>query len=116
VLTAVENSDNVHNVVVCTLCSCYPLAILGLSPAWYKSRAYRAQCLREPRRVQEDFGTYIPAHVSVRVHDSTADLRYIVIPQRPQGTEGWTEVQLLQTVTRDSIIGVRTLDIVPAEA
>jgi nitrile hydratase subunit alpha len=106
-LVAVENTDNVHNVVVCTLCSCYPLSILGLSPPWYKSRSYRARVVRQPRLVLREFGTDISAACSIRVHDSTADMRYIVIPRRPQGTEGWCEEKLMRLVTRDSMIGVR---------
>ena len=106
-LTAVANTADVHNVVVCTLCSCYPLAILGLSPPWYKSRSYRARMVKEPRKVLLEFGTSIGPRRSVRVHDSTADLRYIVIPVRPKGTEDWSEQELQKIVTRDSMIGVR---------
>jgi nitrile hydratase len=106
-LTAVANTESVHNVVVCTLCSCYPLSILGLSPPWYKDRRYRARVVRDPRAVLKEFGTHIPTDVAVRVHDSTADLRYIVIPMRPDGTDGWGEVQLQRLVSRDSMIGVR---------
>ena len=110
VLTAVENTAEIHNLVVCTLCSCYPISLLGLSPPWYKSRAYRAQAVRQPRRLLVDtFGVKIPSSKSIRVHDSTADLRYIVIPERPPGTESWSEQQLQQLVTRDSMIGVATL-------
>jgi len=106
-LTAVFNSSEVHNLVVCTLCSCYPRSILGMSPAWYKCRSYRARAVRAPREVLAEFGMCLPDTVSVRVHDSTADLRYIVIPARPEhGTEGWTEEQLASLVTRDSMIGV----------
>ena len=106
VLTVVENTPNVHNMVVCTLCSCYPLAILGFSPAWYKSRSYRARSVREPRTVLAEFGLEVPATTTVRVHDSTADLRYLVLPARPDGTEGMTEQELVGLVTRDSMIGV----------
>ena len=107
VLTAVENTEDVHNLIVCTLCSCYPLTILGLSPPWYKSRAYRAQAVRKPREMlKSTFGLDIPSNVSIRVHDSTADLRYIVIPKRPKGTESWTEEDLQHIVTRDCLIGV----------
>jgi nitrile hydratase subunit alpha len=106
VLHAVENTSTLHNVIVCTLCSCYPQAILGLSPQWYRSRSYRARCVRDPRSVLKEFGTVIPDGVEVRVHDSTSELRYIVIPQRPPGTEGLTEDQLASLVTRDSMIGV----------
>jgi nitrile hydratase len=106
ILTAVANTEKVHNLVVCTLCSCYPVAVLGMSPAWYKSRAYRARAVREPRKVLEDFGTHVRDDVAIRVHDSTADMRYIVVPQRPEGTEGWSEEQLRSLVTRDSMVGV----------
>ena len=106
-LTVVENTPTTHNVVVCTLCSCYPLSILGLSPPWYKDRRYRSRIVREPRRVlEDDFGTKIDSNVSVRVHDSTADLRYFVLPLRPAGTEHWSEEELRNIVTRDSLIGV----------
>lgn len=107
VLTAVENTPDVHNLVVCTLCSCYPISILGLSPPWYKSRSYRAQAVRRPRTLlRETFGMDLSPEKTIRVHDSTADLRYIVIPERPQGTEGWSESELAKIVTRDSMIGV----------
>ncbi|KAL3136313.1 hypothetical protein ABBQ38_005578 [Trebouxia sp. C0009 RCD-2024] len=106
IFTAVENTDSIHNLIVCTLCSCYPLAILGMSPAWYKSRSYRARAVRDPRGVLKEFGTELRPNVAVRVHDSTADMRYMVLPQRPSGTDGWTEEQLQQLVTRDSMIGV----------
>lgn len=105
-LCVVENSDDVHNMVVCTLCSCYPRPILGIPPAWYKRRDYRARAVREPRAVLQEFGTVLPDHKQVRVHDSNADLRYLVLPQRPAGTEGWTAEQLEKLVTRDSMIGV----------
>lgn len=105
-LVAVENTGEVHNVVVCTLCSCYPRALLGPPPDWYKSRAYRARVVREPRAVLREFGTEIPSGVSVRIHDSTADLRYIVVPGRPKGTEGWSIERLAAIVSRDSMIGV----------
>ena len=108
-LVALENSDNVHNVVVCTLCSCYPRELLGLPPSWYKSKAYRARIVREPRAVLEEFGTHIADHVEMRVRDSTADLRYLVIPQRPEGTQGMGEEELAKLVTRDSMIGVTTV-------
>jgi nitrile hydratase len=104
-LTAVENTPEVHNMVVCTLCSCYPRMLLGLPPAWYKSRAYRSRAVREPRAVLREFGLELPDTVSVRVHDSTADLRYLVLPMRPAGTENYTEAQLAGIVTRDSMIG-----------
>lgn len=109
-LKAVENTDEQHNLVVCTLCSCYPFSILGMSPAWYKSAAYRARAVREPRAVLEEFGVTLPEEVGVRVWDSTAELRYLVIPQRPGGTEGWDEDRLAAIVTRNSMIGTdRTL-------
>ncbi len=101
----VENTPQVHNVIVCTLCSCYPKLLLGIPPAWYKSLAYRSRTVREPRAVLKEFGTEIPDTVEVRVHDSTADLRYFVIPDRPAGTEGWSEDQLAAIVTRDCMIG-----------
>lgn len=102
----VENTDDVHNVIVCTLCSCYPRSVLGVPPAWYKKKAYRARVVVEPRQVLREFGTELPADVEVRVHDSTADLRYIVLPQQPKGTEGWSREQLKALVTRDALIGV----------
>ncbi len=104
-LNIVENTPEAHNMVVCTLCSCYPRMLLGLPPAWYKSRAYRSRAVREPRAVLREFGLELGADVSVRVHDSTADLRYLVLPMRPAGTEGLTESQLAALVTRDSMIG-----------
>jgi nitrile hydratase len=108
-LTVVENTSEVHNMVVCTLCSCYPRMLLGLPPAWYKSRAYRSRAVREPRAVLREFGLELPDTVSVRVHDSTADLRYLVLPMRPAGTEGMTEAALAAIVTRDSMIGTAVL-------
>jgi len=102
----VENTDNVHNVIVCTLCSCYPRWLLGLPPDWYKSRNYRSRVVNEPRAVLKEFGTIIPDDVVVRVHDSTAEMRYLVLPRRPAGTEGWSEEQLAALVTRDAMIGV----------
>lgn len=104
-LQVVENSDTQHNMVVCTLCSCYPFSILGMSPSWYKSAEYRARAVREPRQVLSEFGVSLPDQVAVRVWDSTAELRYLVIPQRPTGTEGWDEDQLAAIVTRNSMIG-----------
>lgn len=104
-LIALENTADVHNVVVCTLCSCYPRNLLGLPPDWYKSRAYRSRAVREPRAVLREFGLVLPAGVSVRVHDSTADMRYVVVPLRPGGTEGWDAKRLAGLVTRDSMIG-----------
>lgn len=105
-LVAVENTPQVHNVIVCTLCSCYPRNLLGLPPDWYKQRAYRARVVREPRKVLAEFGLELPESVTIRVHDSTADMRYIVIPERPEGTEGMSEEALAGLVTRDAMIGV----------
>ncbi|MEK9662711.1 MAG: nitrile hydratase subunit alpha, partial [Alphaproteobacteria bacterium] len=105
-LCVVENTDEVHNMVVCTLCSCYPRPVLGIPPAWYKRRDYRSRAVREPRAVLQEFGTEIPSNKQVRVHDSNADLRYLVLPQRPAGTEGWDAEALARLVTRDSMIGV----------
>ena len=104
-LKAVANTPEVHNIVVCTLCSCYPFSILGMSPAWYKSTEYRARAVREPRAVLTEFGVDLPEDVAVRVWDSTAELRYIVIPERPAGTDGWGEDALAAIVTRNSMIG-----------
>jgi nitrile hydratase len=105
-LVVVENTAQVHNLIVCTLCSCYPRMLLGLPPDWYKSRAYRARAVREPRAVLREFGTELADDVTVRVHDSTADMRYLVLPQRPAGTEAWSEDRLAGLVTRDSMVGV----------
>ncbi|BDE08089.1 nitrile hydratase subunit alpha [Vulcanimicrobium alpinum] len=105
-LVAVENTADVHNVIVCTLCSCYPLALLGPSPYWYKSEAYRSRVVREPRAVLAEFGLRLEPHVEVRVWDSTAELRYLVVPQRPAGTEGLDEDALAALVSRDALIGV----------
>ena len=105
-LIVVENTAELHSLVVCTLCSCYPRAVLGLPPDWYKSRDYRARAVREPRAVLAEFGTVLPAGVAVRVHDSTADMRYLVLPRRPAGSEGLDEPALAALVTRDSMIGV----------
>ncbi len=105
-LVAVENTDKVHNVVVCTLCSCYPRFLLGLPPDWYKSRDYRSRMVKTPREVLREFGTVISDEVIVRVHDSTADMRYLVVPKRPEGTDGWSEQQLASLVSRDAMIGV----------
>lgn len=104
-LIAVENTADMHNMVVCTLCSCYPWDVLGLPPVWYKSAPYRSRVVREPRSVLADFGVTLPASTKIRVWDSTAETRYIVVPQRPAGTEGWSEEQLATRVTRDSMIG-----------
>ena len=105
--TVMENTDDTHNVIVCTLCSCYPRALLGMSPAWYKSGSYRARVVREPRAVLAEFGVDLDDDVAVRVHDSTAELRYMVLPQRPAGTDGWTEAKLAALVTRDALIGTQ---------
>jgi len=105
-LIAVENTPEVHNVIVCTLCSCYPRALLGMPPTWYKSGNYRARVVFEPRAVLKEFGTVLPDHVTVRVHDSNADMRYVVIPMRPEGTGGWNEEQLAKIATRDTLVGV----------
>jgi len=101
----VENTDEVHNVIVCTLCSCYPRAILGRPPDWYKSFAYRSRVVVEPREVLREFGLVVPEDKRVAVHDSSADLRYLVLPQRPEGTEGMGEEELAALVTRDSLVG-----------
>ena len=105
-LVVVENTPDIHNVIVCTLCSCYPRNILGLPPPWYKSREYRARVVREPRAVLAEFGTRLPETVEVRVHDSTADMRYLVLPMRPAGAENLDEATLAALVTRDCMIGV----------
>jgi len=104
-LIAVENTEDTHNLIVCTLCSCYPRNLLGLPPDWYKTRAYRSRAVREPRAVLREFGLDLPDDVTVRVHDSTADMRYIVLPARPEGTDGMDEAELAALVTRDSMIG-----------
>jgi nitrile hydratase subunit alpha len=104
-LKVVENTDRVHNLVVCTLCSCYPIAVLGLPPSWYKKEAYRSRAVREPRAVLAEFGVNLPDEVLVNVWDSTAELRYLVLPQRPEGTDGWADDDLAALVTRNSMIG-----------
>ena len=108
-MVALENTATVHNVVVCTLCSCYPWSVLGLPPAWYKSHAYRSRVVMEPRAVLREFGVELPQEVEVRVWDSTAEVRYIVLPQRPAGTEGLDEEALAALVTRDSMVGTAVL-------
>ncbi|MCV6593706.1 MAG: nitrile hydratase subunit alpha [Silicimonas sp.] len=114
-LKAVQNTAFVHNLVVCTLCSCYPFSVLGMSPIWYRSAAYRARAVKEPRAVLAEFGVTLPEAVKVRVWDSTAELRYLVVPERPRGTEGWSEAQLAAIITRDSMIGTqRDLSLEPA--
>jgi nitrile hydratase len=105
-LRVLENTPEVHNMVVCTLCSCYPWAVLGLPPTWYKSPPYRSRAVREPRRVLKEFGLDLPEAVRVNVWDSSSDLRYMVLPERPPGTEGWSEDRLAELVTRDAMIGV----------
>ena len=114
-MKVVENTPECHNVVVCTLCSCYPWPVLGLPPVWYKAAPYRSRVVADPRGVLREFGTELPEEVEVRVWDSTAEMRYLVLPQRPDGTEGWTAEQLETLVTRNAMIGVETAKS-PAEA
>ena len=109
-MVAVENTPQTHNLIVCTLCSCYPSATLGLPPVWYKSAAYRSRTVADPRGVLRDFGTELPADTEIRVWDSTAEVRYIVIPMRPAGTDGWSEDRLATIVSRDCMIGTRLPD------
>jgi len=104
-LVAVENTERVHNMIVCTLCSCYPWEVLGLPPTWYKSAPYRSRAVIDPRGVLADFGVTVPRETEIRVWDSTAETRFLVLPMRPKGTEGWSEEQLAELVTRDSMIG-----------
>ena len=104
-LVAVENTPTRHNMVVCTLCSCYPWEVLGLPPVWYKSAPYRSRAVKDPRGVLADFGIKLPANTEIRVWDSTAETRFLVLPMRPAGTEGWSEERLTQLVTRDAMIG-----------
>lgn len=105
-LIVLENTEEVHNLIVCTLCSCYPRPVLGLPPDWYKLKPYRARAVIEPRKLLAEFGTIIPADVEIRVSDSTAVVRYLVLPRRPDGTDGWSEDRLAGLVTRDAMIGV----------
>jgi nitrile hydratase len=105
-LIVVENTPKTHNVIVCTLCSFYPRMLLGIPPEWYKSRPYRSRVVREPRKGLAEFGTRVPNAVQIRVHDSNADMRYMVLPMRPAGTDGWSEAALARLVTRDCLIGV----------
>ncbi len=105
-LVAVENTDRVHNLIVCTLCSCYPWTVLGLPPVWYKSFAYRSHAVSDPRGVMRDFGLTLPDNVEVRVWDSSAEIRYLVLPKRPRGTDGLSEGELADLVTRDAMVGV----------
>lgn len=107
-LVVVENTPQVHNMIVCTLCSCYPRMLLGIPPDWYKSRNYRSRAVREPRAVLSEFGLDLPQEVKIRVHDSTAEMRYLVLPLRPAGTAGWSGERLASIVTRDCMIGVAT--------
>lgn len=104
-MVAVQNTDAQHHMVVCTLCSCYPWPVLGLPPTWYKSAPYRSRAVKDPRGVLAEFGVTLPESTSIRVWDSTAEVRYLVIPQRPTGTQGWSEAALAELVTRDSMIG-----------
>ena len=114
-MVALENTPDTHNMVVCTLCSCYPIPVLGLPPVWYKSAPYRSRAVIEPRAVLSEFGLDLAENVEVRVWDSTAELRYLVIPMRPEGTDGWDEDRLAELVTRDSMIGTG-LPLSPGEA
>jgi nitrile hydratase len=104
-MVAVENTEKVHNLVVCTLCSCYPWTVLGLPPVWYKSAPYRSRAVSDPRSVLADFGVTLPREKEIKVWDSTAEVRYLVVPERPAGTDGWNEERLAALVTRDSMIG-----------
>jgi nitrile hydratase subunit alpha len=104
-MVAVENTGKVHNIVVCTLCSCYPWTVLGLPPVWYKSAPYRSRAVSDPRSVLADFGVTLPREKEIKVWDSTAEVRYLVVPERPAGTDGWNEERLAALVTRDSMIG-----------
>jgi len=104
-LIAVANTPDTHNMIVCTLCSCYPWDLLGLPPVWYKSTAYRSRAVKEPRAVLADFNVSLPSDIKIRVWDSTAETRFMVVPTRPEGTEGWSEERLAKLVTRDSMIG-----------
>jgi hypothetical protein len=113
-LIVVENTDKLHNLVCCTLCSCYPRSILGQPPSWYISKAYRARAVREPRAVLSEFDLHVPEHVQLTVHDSNADMRYLVLPARPSGTETMSEQDLAELVTRDCMIGVAVVE--PASA
>jgi nitrile hydratase len=115
-MVVVENSAKVHNLVVCTLCSCYPWAVLGLPPVWYKSAPYRSRAVIDPRGVLREFGLELPADVEVRVWDSTAEVRYLVLPERPVGTEGMNEEALAALVTRDAMVGTRNVSVSKAES
>tara|TARA_Y100000588_G_scaffold220812_1_gene234703 strand:+ start:2247 stop:2837 length:591 start_codon:yes stop_codon:yes gene_type:complete len=109
-LMVVESTNEVHNVIVCTLCSCFPRMLMGIPPDWYKSENYRSRVVREPRAVLKEFGTVLPDGISVRVHDNTADMRYLVLPRRPDGTEGMSQEELAKLVTRNSMIGVAIVE------
>jgi nitrile hydratase len=113
-MVALENTARVHNMVVCTLCSCYPWSVLGLPPVWYKSAPYRSRAVIDPRGVLADFGVILPDDVELRVWDSTAEIRYLVLPERPGQTDDWTQEELLNLVTRDSMIGTG-LPLAPAQ-
>ncbi|OMC71413.1 nitrile hydratase subunit alpha [Paenibacillus sp. FSL H7-0326] len=108
-IVVLENTPEIHHVVVCTLCSCYPWAVLGLPPVWYKSTAYRSRMVKDPREVLQEFGLELDNSVEIRVVDSTAEIRYLILPERPAGTENWSEEQLAALITRDSMIGVSKL-------
>ena len=112
-MVALENTETVHNMVVCTLCSCYPWPVLGLPPVWYKSAPYRSRAVIDPRGILREFGTTLPDEVEVRVWDSTAELRYLVLPERPSGTESMSEEQLAALVTRDAMVGVAKVTLPP---
>jgi nitrile hydratase len=114
-LIVLENTDKVHNLICCTLCSCYPREIMGLPPDWYKLKPYRARAVKEPRSLLAEFGTIIPDDVEIRVSDSTAMVRFLVLPQRPQGTDNWSEEELAALVTRDAMIGVVRVEIPPTK-
>ncbi|HIF60921.1 MAG TPA: nitrile hydratase subunit beta [Rhodospirillales bacterium] len=105
-LIVVENTDLVHNIIVCTLCSCYPRVLMGQPPTWYKSRSYRSRVVNDPRNVLKEFGIDLPSSITVRTHDSNADMRYMVLPQRPEGTEGWSGEKLESIISRDALVGV----------
>jgi nitrile hydratase len=111
-VVVVENTPERHNVIVCTLCSCYPRVLLGMPPAWYKKRAYRSRVVKEPRKVLSEFGTELPDLTKIEVHDSTADMRYLVLPMRPVGTDNWSAEQLEALITRDAMIGVKVPSVV----
>ena len=105
-LIVVENTDSVHNIIVCTLCSCYPRVLMGQPPTWYKSRSYRSRVVNDPRSVLSEFGITLPGSISVRTHDSNADMRYMVLPKRPEGTENWSHPKLESIISRDALVGV----------